>query len=151
MATVSRHQSRIFVTCPWRILSNMYKRHSNNVNLKVNVINWKFDLLIWLIILVNTLHTGKWVLFQKNLLSELNVDVLFFRAGDTKPIKKESSRAPSKSLLSKSNAESLNKYGMISDEVTESEWVSEWKREREREREGREKERDGLINTYLDR
>lgn len=42
-----------------------------------------------------------------------------FRAGDTKPIKRESSRAASKSLLSKSNAESLNKYGMIGDEVTE--------------------------------
>jgi len=40
-----------------------------------------------------------------------------FRAGDTKPIKKESSRANSKSLLSKSNAESINKYGMIGDEV----------------------------------
>merc|ERR1719341_465990 len=43
-----------------------------------------------------------------------------FRAGDTKPIKKESSRAASKSILSKmskSNAESLNKYGVIGDEV----------------------------------
>jgi len=40
-----------------------------------------------------------------------------FRAGDTKPIKKESSRAASKSLLSKSNAESLNKYGIINDEA----------------------------------
>lgn len=43
-----------------------------------------------------------------------------FRAGDTKPIKKlGSSRAASKSLLSKlskSNAESLNKYGIINDE-----------------------------------
>ncbi len=40
-----------------------------------------------------------------------------FRAGDTKPIKRGSSRAASKSLLSKSNAESLNKYGVIGDEV----------------------------------
>jgi len=40
-----------------------------------------------------------------------------FRAGDTKPIKSGSSRAASKSLLSKSNAESINKYGVIGDEV----------------------------------
>ncbi|XP_023349086.1 glutamate receptor ionotropic, kainate 2 isoform X2 [Eurytemora carolleeae] len=40
-----------------------------------------------------------------------------FRAGDTKPIKRESSRAASKSLLSKSKAESLNKYGVIGDEA----------------------------------
>ena len=44
-----------------------------------------------------------------------------FRAGDTKPIKSGSSRAASKSLLSKSNAESINKYGVIGDEVI---WLS---------------------------
>jgi len=40
-----------------------------------------------------------------------------FRAGDTKPIKRESSRAASKSLLSKSNADIANKYGVIGEEV----------------------------------
>ena len=39
-----------------------------------------------------------------------------WRAGDTKPIKTGSqSRVGSRSLLSKSNAESINKYGVILD------------------------------------
>ena len=40
-----------------------------------------------------------------------------WRAGDTKPIKTGSqSRVGSRSLLSKSNAESINKYGVILDD-----------------------------------
>lgn len=41
-----------------------------------------------------------------------------WRAGDTKPIKTGSqSRVGSRSLLSKSNAESINKYGVIGDDT----------------------------------
>ena len=41
-----------------------------------------------------------------------------WRAGDTKPIKTGStSRVGSRSLLSKSNAESINKYGVILDDT----------------------------------
>ena len=59
-------------------------------------------------------------LFQESLLHEMWQDFKFavdWRAGDTKPIKPGSSasRLGSRSILSKSNADSLNKYGVIPD------------------------------------
>ena len=59
-------------------------------------------------------------MFQESLLHEMWQDFKFavdWRAGDTKPIKPGSSasRLGSRSILSKSNADSLNKYGVIPD------------------------------------
>ena len=59
-------------------------------------------------------------LFQESLMHEMWEEFKFavnWSAGDTKPIKTGSqSRVGSRSLLSKSNAESINKYGVILDD-----------------------------------
>merc|ERR1719259_1026522 len=59
---------------------------------------------------------------NESLLHEMWEDLKFavdWRAGDTKPIKPGSSasRIGSRSILSKSNADSLNKYGVISEDA----------------------------------
>ena len=61
--------------------------------------------------------------FQESLLHEMWQDLKFavnWKAGDTKPIVKpgsSASRIGSRSILSKSNADSLNKYGVIPEDV----------------------------------
>jgi hypothetical protein len=58
---------------------------------------------------------------QESLLGEMWSELKFavnWRAGDTKPIKqgRAGSRSRSRSMLSKSNAESLNKYGLVGED-----------------------------------